>query len=99
VPGVQVNGQALRVNRTVIKKGDVSQLVYYWFQQRGRIIANEYLLHWYWLRDAVTNRRTDGSLVRLTTLIPPNGNIKAADARLEELSRLMAVELQPYVPN
>ncbi|HKK14804.1 MAG TPA: VPLPA-CTERM-specific exosortase XrtD, partial [Gammaproteobacteria bacterium] len=31
---VQFNGHPLRVNRVLIKKGDVSEVVYYWFQER-----------------------------------------------------------------
>jgi len=99
VDGVTVNGQPLRVNRTVIKKNEAVQLVYYWFQQRGRLMTNEYLVKWYLFQDALTRKRTDGALVRLTAFVPPGSDVAAADARLAEMARLVAPELVPYVPN
>ena len=99
IDGAMVNGQPLRVNRVVIKKGDASQLVYYWFQQRGRIMTNEYKVKWHLFEDALTRGRTDGALVRLTTPVASGTAIAAADERLGEIARLVAVELEPYVPN
>ncbi len=65
------NGTPLKVNRVVIQQGSTRQLVYYWFQQRGRDITNEYLVKWYLFWDSLTRRRTDGALVRVITPIPP----------------------------
>ena len=62
---ITVQGSPLAVNRVQIAKGDHRQLVYYWFQQRGRVVTNEYLVKWYLLWDALTKNRTDGALVRL----------------------------------
>jgi len=86
--------QALRFNRVVIKKGEYTQLVYYWFQQRGRSITNEYLVKWYLLLDAINKNRTDGSLIRLTTLVRPGQDIANADARLVSFMN----EALPYFP-
>jgi hypothetical protein len=33
---------ALQVNRAVIQKGLSNQLVYYWFEQRGRRMTNDF---------------------------------------------------------
>jgi exosortase D (VPLPA-CTERM-specific) len=62
----------VNVNRAIIQNGPNKQLVYYWFKQRGRDIANEYWMKWYLLTDSLTRNRTDGSLVRLTTPIIAN---------------------------
>ena len=40
VPGVAVDGEGLRVNGALIAMGPNRQLVYYWFQQRGRVMTN-----------------------------------------------------------
>ena len=53
------------MNRALIQYGNQRQLVYYWFQQRGRVVTSEYLVKWYLLVDAVLHHRTDGALVRL----------------------------------
>ena len=42
LPASYINGQPVRVNRVQIQKGEAKQLVYYWFQQRGRVIDNEF---------------------------------------------------------
>lgn len=99
VKGVKINGQSLRVNRVVIKKGEAAQLLYYWFQQRGRVITNEFLVKWFLFQDALTRHRTDGALVRLTTPIAPDESVSAADERLTDMVRLVTAELQSYVPN
>jgi EpsI family protein len=61
-----VNGQALPMNRYLVQKRGERQLVLYWYQGRGRVIASEYTNKAYLLVDAVTKRRTDGALVRVT---------------------------------
>jgi exosortase D (VPLPA-CTERM-specific) len=99
VPGVTVSGEPLRVNRVQIQKGNIRHLTYYWFQQRGRVLTNEYLVKWYIFQDALTRRRTDGSLVRLTTLLPPGEPVENAEARLEEMARLVTGQLERYLPN
>jgi exosortase D (VPLPA-CTERM-specific) len=98
VEGVMVDGAPLTVNRLVIQKGDAKQLVYYWFQQRGRIITNEYLVKWYLFWDALTRNRTDGALVRLVTFIPPSGNIADADRQLTMFAEKTAGVLKDYIP-
>lgn len=98
IAGVTVAGHPLRVNRTVIQKGDVKQLVYYWFQQRGRVITNEYLVKWFLFWDALTRNRTDGSLVRLTAFVPPGGSLEEADKRLAAFARAATPQLGAFVP-
>jgi EpsI family protein len=99
VDDVRVAGQPLRVNRVVIQKGDNRQLIYYWFQQRGRIITNEYLVKWYLFWDSVTRNRTDGALVRLATAIGPGVDVGQADTHLSEFAALVSSRLDAYIPN
>jgi len=97
--GVTVNNRPLRVNRTLITLGDQRQLVYYWFQQRGRVITNEFAVKWYLFWDALTRHRTDGALVRLITSLPPGGSETAADERLVELAKRIEPILPRYIPD
>ncbi|MEM1152964.1 MAG: VPLPA-CTERM-specific exosortase XrtD [Pseudomonadota bacterium] len=87
-----------RVNRTVIRLGEQKQLVYYWFQQRGRYITNEYLAKWYLFLDGMTMRRSDGALVRIVSPIPPGTDVKSADARLQDFIRTFYPELPRFIP-
>jgi len=94
----QSGGPALNFNRVIIKRGEQRQLVYYWFQQRGRLMANEYLVKWYLLADALTKNRTDGALVRLTTPIDSRESIEAGDRRLRQFARSTIPLLHDYIP-
>lgn len=91
---IPVAGRDVEVNQYVIQKGLEQQLVLYWYQGRGRVIANEYrnkaLLMW----DAATKHRTNGGLVRIIVPIAPNIDAASearafATAVLPHLERLM----------
>ena len=76
------DGPAVSANRVVISRGLDRQVVYYWFQQRGRMITNEYLVKWFILQDSILRYRTDGAMVRLVTALGRDEPEAAADARL-----------------
>jgi exosortase D (VPLPA-CTERM-specific) len=97
--GVSMRGAPLRVNRTVIALGNQRQLVYYWFQQRGRVIDNEFAVKWFLFWDALTRHRTDGALVRLITNVPQTGSVGDADQRLTDVAGRIAPLLPRYVPD
>lgn len=99
IAGIQVDGASLRVNRTLIELGDQRELVYYWFQQRGRVMTNEFSVKWYLFWDALTRHRTDGALVRLIVALPPAGKEVDADRRLQSLAAQVTPLLDRYVPN
>ncbi len=98
IDGVSVAGHPLRVNRTVIQKGETKELVYYWFQQRGRVITNAYLVKWYLFLDALTRNRTDGSLVRLTAFVNPGESLEDADKQLVAFAKAVSPPLPAYIP-
>jgi EpsI family protein len=91
---LSAGGREVPVNQYVIQKGLDKQVVLYWYQGRGRVVANEYankaLLMW----DAATRRRTNGGLVRVMSPVMPGsdatGDVTAfASALLPKLERLM----------
>jgi EpsI family protein len=65
-PLFNVNGQQMRVNRYLVQKRGDRQVVMYWYQGRGRVVASEYANKAFLLVDAFRHRRTDGALVRVT---------------------------------
>lgn len=99
VEGVTINGRPLVVNRAVIRLGEQKQLTYYWFQQRGRVITNEYLVKWLIFWDALTRNRTDGALVRLVTPVMPGEDIAAAEKRMVAFTREVSGRLSGFVPD
>jgi EpsI family protein len=64
---VPVSGTtSIQINKVLIEKGLDKQIILYWYQDRGRVIASEYWAKWYMIWDAMTKNRTDGSLVRIS---------------------------------
>lgn len=91
--------EGLRANRFIIRMGESRQLVYYWFKQRDRIITNEFSVKWYMLLDALMRNRTDGALVRLTTVLRSGEDAEAGDVRLRAFAHEIAAPLSQYVPD
>lgn len=94
IPGVS----GLEVNRMLITLGENRQLVYYWFDQRGRTITSEYLAKWYLFTDALNMQRSDGSLVRLVTMVPPDTDIAESDTRLQQFLQDFYPIFPQYLP-
>lgn len=90
----------LVVNSLIIEKGSDRQLVYYWFQQRGRVLTNQWAVKWYIFWDALTRNRTDGALVRLVTPVGPGGSaLTEANQRLSRFAAQVYPLLPSYVPD
>jgi exosortase D (VPLPA-CTERM-specific) len=91
------NFENLNVNRAIIQKGVSRQLVYYWYQQRGRSITNDYLFKTYTVLDSIINGRSDGALVRVITPIE-GADIAAAERRLGAFLTVALPTLPDFVP-
>lgn len=81
------------VNRYLLQYGDERALVLYWYQGRGRVQANEYLVKWDLLRDAALLHRSDEALVRI--VVPLVGSEQDSF----DLARSVAEELVPALDN
>jgi EpsI family protein len=95
LPGLPQDGAL--VNRLVIAKGDARQLVYYWYQERGRVIADDWAKIVWLFWDRARLQRTDGALVRFTVPIERDGE-DGADRVFQELAPLVTAQLPPYSP-
>ncbi|WP_289069445.1 VPLPA-CTERM-specific exosortase XrtD [uncultured Aliiroseovarius sp.] len=100
---VQVHPKApaygsFNVNRSVIQKGLNKQLVYYWFEQRGKRQTNDFKAKIGVVYDSLTMGRTDGALVRYVTPIRPDESEADADARLIDFMTQSLPRLPRFVP-
>jgi EpsI family protein len=84
------------VNRFVIQKGMDKQAVFYWYQGRGRRVANEFANKGWLMLDAARLRRTDGGLVRLIT--PISSTPEQAFAELASFTAAMSPHLVRHLP-
>lgn len=88
---IVVGGETVTVNRYMLQNQGLRALVLYWYQGRGRVAHDEYLVKWDLLRDAVTKRRTDEALVRIVV------NITDSPEEALEVAREVAADLKPAV--
>lgn len=98
---ITIPGEAARtfpVNRAIIQKGLSRQLVYYWFEQRGKRLTNDYVAKAVVVYDSLVMGRTDGALVRFVTPVLPDEPDEAADARLQGFMAELLPKLPKYIP-
>ncbi|MEL7171665.1 MAG: exosortase C-terminal domain/associated protein EpsI, partial [Pseudomonadota bacterium] len=87
------------VNRAIIEKGLNQQLVYFWFEQRGRRLTNDYAAKAYTILDSLSMGRTDGALVRVITPILEGEGEASAEARLQALLTDALPVLPQFIPD
>ncbi|MGH0034424.1 MAG: exosortase C-terminal domain/associated protein EpsI [Myxococcota bacterium] len=95
--GHGLGAEGPEAKRFVIARGEARQLVYFWYQTQGRVIARntDVLFYRFWGR--ATANRTDGSLVRLTVPIV-DGDVAAAEAVVRSFADRFVPRLQGYIP-
>mgnify|MGYP001027149764 CR=1 FL=1 len=91
-------GGDVEVNRYLIVNQGNQALVYYWYQGRGRVAANEYKVKWDLLRDAAIRRRTDEALVRIVIPVTPARSLEEADRLAEQSAAGLIPTLFEFLP-
>ena len=93
--------RVIEVNRYVIQKGLDRQLVLYWYQSHGRVIASEYYGKFYLVADAVRLGRSDTAIVRVVTPTieaTPAGESAAEQTAIKFVQQLFPT-LGEYIPS
>ena len=91
-------GRNIVVNRYVIQKGLDRQLVLYWYQNQGRVIASEYWSKAYLIRDAVMTNRTDGAMVRVIAPMRDDADGTQAEALAQTFVHAIFPLLDKHLP-
>jgi EpsI family protein len=93
------HGRDIIVNRYIVQKGLERQLVLYWYQSHGRVVASEYWSKIYLITDAIRANRTDGSMVRVISPIAAGDESGASAERVaEDFVRAIFPALSAYLP-
>jgi EpsI family protein len=93
---IESGGTSVVVTRYDIAKGSQRQVVLYWYQGRGRVVAGEYANKGWLMLDAARFGRSDGGLVRLIGPV-----LTTPDDALAEVSAFAAAllpQLSRYLP-
>jgi EpsI family protein len=86
----------VEVNRYVIQKGLSRQVVLYWYQGRGRVVAGEYTNKALLMLDAARLGRSNGGLVRLMT--PVVASPDEASTHLTSFATALLPHLSRHLP-
>ena len=101
VKGLPINvkntGEQAKINSLIVQNGAAKQITLYWFQNRGRIIANEYWEKIYLVLDSLCKRRRDGSFVRIMAPATQE-TLPETEKRLKEFAEQAAVLLEDFIP-
>ena len=87
----------VQIAEMIIRNGSEYQVVFYWYQNRGRIISSEYLEKIYLVWDSIFKNRRDGTFVRLMSYAPDK-DIKGARQRLIAFAEVALPELDNFIP-
>jgi len=91
------DGRKVPVNLYFLRKGLDEEVVVYWYQSHGRVIASEYWGKFYLVYDALRLNRTDAALVRITVPVD-NGDEKAAKTRALAFAKNITTDIDQIIP-
>jgi EpsI family protein len=95
---IPVTGAAapITVNRFLIQKDRQMQVVIYWFQAQGTVVPGELDAKIAMVRSAIFRNRTDGALVRISSLV--HGSIPETTEALVAYIQDLYPVLRDYLP-
>ncbi len=85
------------VSQMLIRNGAEYQVVTYWYQNRGRIVASEYWEKVYLVLDAILMQRRDGTFVRIMSVVPDK-QIGATEVKLKRFAEQTMILLEDHLP-
>ncbi|HKN73221.1 MAG TPA: VPLPA-CTERM-specific exosortase XrtD [Terriglobales bacterium] len=92
------DGTSIPVNRYVVSKTGERQLVLYWFQAHGRVVASEWSAKYHLISDSIHMNRSDGGMVRLMTPMMNGESTDDAQARMMKLGSQLLPLIDNYIP-
>ena len=87
---------SIPVNRYLIGNGPAKAVVLYWYQGRGRVEANEYVVKWDLLRDQALHGRSDEALVRI--IVPVSTSEDAAYEQAVRVAKELVTGVNRALP-
>ncbi|HEX2168598.1 MAG TPA: EpsI family protein [Longimicrobiales bacterium] len=94
---IQTSLGAIPVNRYLIGNGPAQAVVLYWYQGRGRVAANEYVVKWDLLRDQALHGRSDEALVRV--IVPVTTTDEDAYEKAVLVARDLVMDVDRALPD
>lgn len=97
VPG---RSEPITVNEVLIQKGLDRQIVLYWYQSHGRVVASEYWSKIFMVTDSIRLHRSDAALVRVVSPVMSGpDNVAAARLRASRFVQELFPRLERHLPS
>lgn len=94
---VSSHPSTIEVNYYLLQKDHYQQLVMYWYQSRGQVVASELAVKLQLLRHALFYNRTDGALVRIIS--PVRGSVQETFEQEVRYIQAMYPLLNEFLPD
>jgi len=91
------DGRKVPINLYVVRKDLDEQLILYWYQAHGRVVASEYWGKFYLVYDALRLNRTDAALVRIAVPIV-HGDEGQARSRAIAFAKQITQDVDQIIP-
>ena len=89
-------GVPVVVNEYLVAQGARRDMVLYWYQSRGRIVASEYWAKYWLVADALEHKASDGAMIRIwTTAIDGEAS---AEARAVDFAHRVYPKVDEFLP-
>lgn len=92
-----LNGVPLVVNAYLVAQGNRRDMVLYWYQTHGRVIASEYAAKFWLVADSLNRRSTDGAMIRIWTTA--SDGEETAQARAVDFASRVYPQVAQFLPN
>jgi len=92
-----MNGVPVVVNAYLVALGAKQDMVLYWYQSQGRIVASEYWAKFWLFADALKHRPADGAMIRIWTTAADGE--APAQARAIGFARNVYPQVAEFLPN
>jgi EpsI family protein len=91
------DGVPVVVNAFLVAQGARRDMVLYWYQSHGRIIASEYRAKFWLVADALNHKSADGAIVRIWTTAADGE--ATSQARAVEFARHVYPQVAKFLPD
>jgi len=91
------SGVPVLVNGYLVAQGTRQNMVLYWYQSHGRVVASEYVAKFLLIADGLKNRPTDGAMVRIWTTAADGE--ASAQARAVDFAHRVYPEIKEFLPD
>jgi len=91
------NGVPVVVNGYLVANGERRDMVLYWYQSHGRIVASEYWAKFWLVADSLKHRTADGAMIRIWTTAADGE--ASAQARAVDFARRVYPQVAEFLPD